>query len=173
MSARLSVKPTKIDLLAQAEESFKKNARRALTQSAQVLLRHVQYQLRRTKPAGRRRGKGRNPASSPGEPPAYQTGKLARSWKRLRTRLRRGYGSSGVTSSEKAAFALEYGETIGSRTAKRVGGRRGRNTVNKLMRGLAAAGVGKVWRVAPRPYLKRALAESEDEVTRILREVVQ
>jgi hypothetical protein len=170
MSARISVQPTKIDLLKQADDSFKKNARRALTQSSQVLLRSVQYQLRRTKPGGRSRG--RNPASAPGEPPAYQTGRLAKSWKRLRTRLRRGYASSGVTSSEKRAFALEYGEVIGVRKVGKAGSRR-RRTFNALVRGLANFGVGNLYRVAPRPYLKAASDDAEPEITRILTEVVQ
>ena len=161
MSARLSVRATKIDLVQQADADFKKNARRALTQSSQVLLRYTQFYVRRQR--------GPNP-SAPGEPPAMQTGKLAKSFKRLRTRLRKGYGSAGITSSEPYSYMLEYGTTV---VAHKIGNKKLRGRANRLLRGFGRVLGNAVYRVAPRPYLKPAQDDAEPEVTRILTEVIQ
>jgi hypothetical protein len=165
MSFKIRVQPTDIGLVRQADADFKKNARRLLRSSSDVLLKHVQFQLRRRK--------GPEP-SRPGEPPAMQTGRLAKSFKRLRVRLRRGYGSAGVTTDHTGAYALEVGEArVGRATFAITGSRRARRGVNKLARALAPlAGVG-VYRVAPRPYLDPASEEAAPQIDMILVQVVE
>lgn len=160
----VTVPPGQITMMDYADQSFKKNARGALKRSSDELLKHVQYQLRRRR--------GPTP-SAPGEPPAMQTGKLAKSFKRLRVKLRKGYGSSGVTSDHPGAYVLEWGSTVASRAAMKIGGRRGRRLANAFLRGLAPIIGGGVWRVAPRPYLGPASEEADPEITRILEAVVQ
>lgn len=164
MSARIQVQPSELNLWKDADADFKKNARRLLRQASDVLLNHTKYQLLR------RRG---NEVSAPGEPPVSHTGKLAKSFKRIRVRLRKGYGSAGITSSHPAAYALEWGETVASRTAFKITGQRGRRIANKFLRGLGSVtGLG-VYRLAPRPYLQPAADESEDEITKILIQVLE
>jgi len=153
-------------VLQLADADFKKNAKRALQQGSQVLLNNVQYQLRRQS--------GPQP-SAPGEPPVRQTGELAKSFKKLRPRLRRGYGSSGVTSDLPRAYVLEYGETKGSRAAGSVFGKksRARTMANKFQKGIGSTFGFNVYRVAPRPYLDPASRDSEDRITEIFQDVVQ
>ena len=147
-----------------ADQAFKKNARRALQQASQVLLRNTQYQLRRRK--------GNGIPSAPGEPPAMQTGALAKSFKRLRVRLRRNYGSSGVTSDDPGAYVLEWGTTVASSGAFKVAGRTGRKLANRFLRGLAPVLGQGVYRIAPRPYLKPASDDSEQQITEVLEAVI-
>jgi len=164
---RLGVKTEKALTVEQwADISFKKNAKAALKRSSDELLKHVKFQLLRRR--------GPEP-SGPGEPPVRQTGKLAKSFKRLRVRLRKGYGSSGVTSDLPRAYVLEYGETKGSRKAGSVFGKksRARTAANKFQRGLGSTFGLNVYRVAPRPYLDPASEDAEPEITRILTEVVR
>lgn len=163
MSYRIRVQPTKIDLRAYADAQFKKNARVRLRRASDVLLKHVKFQLLRRR--------GPQP-SAPGEPPAAQTGRLAKSFKRLRVRLRRGYGSAGVTSDEKRAYVMEYGEARHGRVLGDIAGKKGRRFAGRVAKALSGFSLS-VYRVAPRPYLKPAAEEAEDEITDILRGVLE
>lgn len=135
MSLKLMVTGAPLNLADELEEEFQKNARVAMTRCADVLLRNVRTNLRKRK--------GPEPAPE-GQPPAEQEGELSQSFRRLPTRVKGRYASSGVESAHPGAARLEWGKTD--------------------VRGV---------RTFPHPYLAPAAEESEAEITAILTELVR
>lgn len=131
---RVEVTGPPLDIAKDAEKQYRREASRVLGRSATILLREVKQQLRRTT--------GGEPQE--GAPPVKRSGDLARSFRRLRPRVRKNVATSGVKSSHPGAGRLEYG-------------------------GVDSRGI----RTFPHPYLGPAIARVEGEITRMLEDVVK
>jgi len=103
-SVRLFVKETRVDLAGQAERQFRKRVRRAMRSATGVLLENVQLQLRK------RTGPKPAPAQ---EPPARQSGELAKSFRRLPIKVKRFSASGGIYTDDPGAARLEWGKVDG------------------------------------------------------------
>jgi hypothetical protein len=93
-----------IDLADELEEEFQAEAVAAVDEAADVLLQEVQFQL------SRRRGT-RQTVAPEGEPPEFDTGKLAGSFRKLRSFVRGRAAFSGIRSNHPGANRLEFGKT--------------------------------------------------------------
>lgn len=100
MTIKVRVYADKIDLADELEEAFHEEAKAGLAEAADLVLADIKRRLRL------RRG----PEAVPeGEPPAYQQGKLERSYKRIAPKIRGRVASSGVYSRDPGANRLEFG----------------------------------------------------------------
>ena len=129
------VRGAPIDLADELEAEFKRTARRAVKEGAEILLGAVRTEL--TKRSGPK-------PSPPGEPPAKQSGDLAKSWQAIPVRMRGRVASSGIESYDKGAARMEWG-------------------------GVDSRGI----RVLPRAYLDPAARKVEGRVTELLAETVR
>lgn len=136
------------DLQREIADAVKKGAT-AVAQTARQLLR-------------KKKGP---PASRPGDPPALDTGVLARS---IRTRKARRDGSAyRIFAAQPYALFLEKGTETG-------GVRRTPRKRERIAMGIARRTVrfGGVERTKPRPFLTTALAERQADTTDFIAEAV-
>ncbi|GAB5500986.1 MAG: hypothetical protein PsegKO_32970 [Pseudohongiellaceae bacterium] len=137
--------------------SLRKKSKKRLREAAKAVAMHARKQIR----SGRKSGKlssGSKPkrgclfrghrASAAGEYPAKLTGDLARS---VKWQAARHGGNAIVFSAAPHAHLMEYGTT--------------KRTVRKFRRSSG--------RVAPRPFLRRALSEKQNEVLDAIRTALE
>lgn len=130
MTMKIEIVTDKVDLADDLEEEFHQLAKDAVAEAADLVLGDIKRRLSLRK--------GPRPAPE-GEPPAFQTGQLSRSYKRINPRIRGRVASSGVISRDPAANRLEYGATDS--------------------RGI---------RTLPHPHVRPAFEAMEDQATEII-----
>jgi hypothetical protein len=104
MSLKVVVYGGRLDLADELEEEFHAQAKDAVYEAAGLLLGEVERVLHL-------RIGTLATAAPPGEPPEFDTGALAASFKRLPPRIKGRIASSGIGSDDPGANRLEFGKT--------------------------------------------------------------